>query len=158
MTTGRIESIHIAPATSAPTTAVERVETVAGEGIVDDRILVEARRDGVSVLPKRQLTLVEAEAVEALTRDYGIPFTAAESRRNLCTRGVAVNHLVGKTFRIGGATLRGVELCEPCGTLERLTGKKGVVKGLIHRGGLRAEILEGGIISVGDTIDVTPPA
>lgn len=67
------------------------------------------------------------------------------------TRGVALNHLVGREFTIGDVTLRGVRPCEPCGHLERLT-RPGVLKGLIHRGGLRAVVVSGGVIRVGDAI------
>ena len=70
----------------------------------------------------------------------------------MLTRGVSLNHLVGREFRVGVVRARGVELCEPCGTMERLSGCKGSCKGLIHRGGLRAEVLDGGVIRVGDPV------
>ncbi|MFO3797519.1 MAG: MOSC domain-containing protein, partial [Anaerolineales bacterium] len=76
-----------------------------------------------------------------------------ESRRNIATRGVALNHLVGRRFRLGEAVLLGIQLCEPCGYLEQKTGKA-VRAGLVHRGGLRARVLEGGLIRPGDTIQV----
>jgi len=74
-----------------------------------------------------------------------------DARRNIVTRGVPLNHLVGKEFTLGGVTLRGVRLCEPCTHLEGLT-EKGVLTGLIHRGGLRAQIIKDGTIRVGDAI------
>ena len=75
-----------------------------------------------------------------------------ESRRNITTRGVALNHLVGRTFRVGGAVFKGLRLCEPCGHLEQLTGRQ-VRPGLVHRGGLRSEIIETGLVSVGDQLN-----
>ncbi len=149
----RVEAIHIAETEGGPTFAVDEVTAITAQGLEGDRIINKARaehRDAIE--PKRQVTFIEAEALEALAREYGISITAAESRRNICTRDAALNHLVGREFRVGGARLRGIELCEPCGTLERLCGQKGIVKGLIHRGGLRAEVLEGGVIRNGDAL------
>jgi MOSC domain-containing protein YiiM len=96
--------------------------------------------------------MIEAEALEALADDYQITLQPAQSRRKL-TRGVSLNHLVGKMFTIGAVTLRGILLCEPCGHLESLT-EKGVKAGLIHRGGLRAQLLVGGMLEVGVAITV----
>lgn len=149
---GHIEAIHIAPHMGEPVAAVDSVHAVAGQGLADDRIINDLVAQGKDVERKRQVTLVEAEAIEALERDCGIEFSAAETRRNLCTRGVALNHLVDREFTVGSVRLRGMELCEPCGLLEKMSGKRGVVKGLIHRGGLYAEILEGGTIRVGDAV------
>ena len=86
-----------------------------------------------------------------MKRDYDVELDAGRSRRNIVTRGVALNHLVEKEFKIGAVTLRGTRLCEPCAHLEKLSGK-GVLRGLIHRGGLRAEISTGGTIRVGDEV------
>ena len=97
------------------------------------------------------MTLIEIEAVAAVNRDYGIELAAGETRRNIVTRGVAVNHLVGKEFTIGEVRLRGTELCEPCAHVERLS-RKGARQALIHRGGLNAEILTDGVIHVGHAI------
>jgi MOSC domain-containing protein YiiM len=101
--------------------------------------------------PDFELTLIEAEAIEALKRDYNVELAPGESRRNLVTRGVALNHLVGRDFQIGGVKAHGIRLCEPCSHLQRLTGKQ-VIKGLLHRGGLRAQILTQGSIRVGDAV------
>jgi MOSC domain-containing protein YiiM len=100
---------------------------------------------------ERHVTLIEAEAVEAVRRDEGLALTAAETRRNLVTRGVPLNHLVGKDFFVGGARLRGVRLCEPCLHLEGST-RPGLRQALLHRGGLRARILAGATVSLGDLI------
>ena len=89
--------------------------------------------------------------VEAAASDYGLRLTPGNARRNVVTTGVSLNHLVGREFTVGEARLRGMRLCEPCEHLAELTGQP-VVKALIHRGGLRAEIVSGGVIRVGDPI------
>jgi MOSC domain-containing protein YiiM len=148
---GRVEAIHLAEKTGGPVTAVDSVTAVTGRGLDGDRIMNEAGDDDIE--PRRQVTLIEAEALEALERDYGIALSAGASRRNICTRGVALNHLVGASFRVGAVTLRGIDLCEPCGILEKLNDRKGIVKGLVHRGGLRAEVVDGGTIRTGDAVE-----
>jgi MOSC domain-containing protein YiiM len=99
----------------------------------------------------RDVTLIEIEAIEALKRDYGIDLDPGLARRNIVIRGVPLNHLVEKEFKIGEAILRGTRLCDPCAHMEKLT-VKGTLRGLIHRGGLRAEIMKGGMIKVGDKL------
>ena len=102
------------------------------------------------------MTLIEIEAIEGLKREYQVQLDPAQSRRNIVTRGVALNHLVEQEFRIGDVVLRGTRLCEPCAHMEKLT-VKGATRGLVHRGGLRAEIISGGSIRVGDTIQFQAP-
>lgn len=97
------------------------------------------------------ITLVEAEALEGLREDTGIELSAAEVRRQVLTRGVRLNDLLGKRFRVGEVECVGAEWCEPCDHLEKLT-KPGVLKGLVHRGGLRADIVQPGRIAVGDEV------
>ena len=99
----------------------------------------------------RDLTLIAAEALEGLFAETGVELTAAESRRNLVTRGIELNALLGHPFRVGPVECEGIELCEPCSHLEGLT-KPGVLRGLVHRGGLRAAIRRGGEIAVGDVV------
>jgi MOSC domain-containing protein YiiM len=98
------------------------------------------------------VTLIEIEAIEALERDYGVKLSPGDARRNIVTRGVALNHLVGKEFRVGEVVLRGIRLCEPCQHLVQLTGQEKVLPGLVHRGGLRAQVVKGGVIRVGDAV------
>jgi len=105
--------------------------------------------------PQQEVTLIEQEALEAALRDYKLELTHAESRRNLLTTGAALNHLVGRQFSVGDAVLEGLELCEPCKYLQRLTGKE-VIRALQHRGGLRARIVRSGKIEPGAAI--TPQA
>ena len=86
--------------------------------------------------------------------EYEITLEPAQARRNLVTRGVPLNHLIGREFAVGDVVLRGLRLCEPCGHLEKLT-IKGIEKSLRHRGGLRAQVVQGGVLRSGDTITPT---
>jgi MOSC domain-containing protein YiiM len=142
---GRVEGIFVGPERTLPT-AVERIRAVARRGLVGNRYFFE------QAPPGRALTLIAAEALEAMAVETGVEITAAESRRNVLTRGIDLNALVGARFRVGAVECLGVELCEPCSTLESLT-KPGVVKGLVHRGGLNADIVTDGEIAVGDAVE-----
>lgn len=152
MPQGRVESIHITAVAEATMHGLSEVVAMAGVGLEGDRYAT--RRGSFSEKPKpgRQVTLIEAEAIEALERELGMVLAPGETRRNIVTREVALNHLVGREFTVGEVRLRGFELCEPCASLARMTGKPQILPGLIHRGGLRAEILEGGVIRVGDPV------
>jgi MOSC domain-containing protein YiiM len=136
---GSVEGIHIAPVESELPQPVDSVDVTA-DGVVGDRYAT-----------SRNLTLVEAEALEGLLADTGIEVSPSEVRRQVLTRGVALNDLVGQRFRVGEVECVGEELCEPCNHLQSLT-KPGVLRGLVHRGGLRADIVQGGRIAVGDEI------
>jgi MOSC domain-containing protein YiiM len=144
MDEGRVEAIFIAAEHGELPHPVDEVQAVAGKGLQGNRYWDEGT-------PESQLTLIEAEALEMLGRDHGIALDAASSRRNVLTRGVSLNDLVGKRFRVGPLECRGIELCEPCSHLESLT-QKGVIKGLVHRAGLNAEILVGGPLRPGDAV------
>src|SRR5207237_6925687 len=150
MWTGTVESIHIAAAARTRMQSLDQARAIPGVGLEGDRY---ALRQGTffKPLPDFELTLIEGEAVEALRRDYDVDLDSGEIRRNLVTRGVPLNHLVGREFRIGEVRIRGIRLCEPCSHLEALTGCP-VIKGLRHRGGLRAQILSEGTIHVGDSV------
>ena len=128
-----------------------QVEAIAGGGLEGDRYF-----DGVGYWSNnsgvdRDVTLIEIEAIEALDREMKIRIPVGAARRNLVTRGVPLNHLVGREFQVGAVRLHGTRLCEPCQYLESLT-TRGVLTGLIHRAGLRARIIIGGAIKVGDLI------
>jgi MOSC domain-containing protein YiiM len=151
MTEGVIVSIHIAPSAAAPPKSVESVRALAGKGLEGDRYCNEAGTYSYQRGSARQVTLIEVEAIEALKRDDGIAIDPGASRRNIVTRGVALNHLVGREFKVGEVVLHGIELCEPCAHLQKLT-QQGVMRGLVHRGGLNAEILKDGLIRVGDAV------
>jgi MOSC domain-containing protein YiiM len=150
---GQVEAIYIGPDTEEPMKSVTRVKAFAGTGLEGDRYF---RKEGTFSKkddPGRAITLIEAEAVEEAAKTYGVDFDVSETRRNIVTRGVPLNHLVDQEFMVGDVRVRGVKLCEPCGHLERLT-TKGVREPLIHRGGLRADILSDGAISVGDRVSL----
>jgi MOSC domain-containing protein YiiM len=148
MSVGRVEAINIGPPETLPA-PVERVRADAGKGLAGNRYYFE---DGAKA--GQALTLIAAEALEALAAEHGLDITAAESRRNVLTRGIDLNALVGKRFRVGEVECVGVELCEPCAHLESMT-RPGVIKGLTHRGGLNADILTDGEIAVGDEVVAT---
>jgi MOSC domain-containing protein YiiM len=131
--------------------SVTAAQAVAGRGLDGDRYYSKLGTYSNDAGSGRDVTLIEVEAIEALKREYKIELEPGQSRRNIVTRGVALNHLVEREFRIGDVVLRGTRLCEPCAHMERLT-VKGAMRGLIHRGGLRAEIVKGGPIRVGDAI------
>jgi MOSC domain-containing protein YiiM len=143
---GHVEGIFISPKKRVLPEPVESVRAVAGRGLEGNRYFYDENAP-----PGRAITLIAAEAVEAMEREHGISIEPRESRRNVVTRGVDVNDLVGKRFRVGDVECVGVELCEPCSTLEGMT-KPGVIKGLVHRGGLNADILSDGAINVGDAV------
>jgi MOSC domain-containing protein YiiM len=148
---GRLLGIFVGPRKRDDLQSLDRVEAVAGRGLVGDRYFIKEGTFSSPDGPDREVTLVEAEALDSLARDYQITLAPAQARRNLLTRGVPLNHLVGQTFAVGPVVLRGLRLCEPCGHLEGLT-VKGVKTGLVHRGGLRAQVLTGGILEVGAAI------
>src|SRR5262245_32952620 len=148
---GIVASLHIAPVGAAPMQSVRRVTAVAGRGLEGDRYFNRLGTYSKDPGSGRDLTLIESEAIEALGREYGVELDAGLARRNIVTRGVPLNNLVEKEFRIGAVTLRGTRLCEPCAHMEKLT-VKGAMRGLIPRCRLRAAILAGGIIRVGDSI------
>jgi MOSC domain-containing protein YiiM len=155
MYSGRVESIHVAASAGEPTRLVERVAAAAGRGLEGDRYL---RTSGDGTFfderkPGQDLTLIEAEAVEALAAEHGIQLAAGDARRNVVTRGIGLNGLVGRRFRVGEVECRGDRLCDPCSHLQGVT-QPGVLKGLANRGGLRADILTGGQIAVGDPVEV----
>lgn len=148
---GSVMSIHITSAAGQPMETVPEARAVAGRGLEGDRYALGTGY--YSAKPSdggRELTLIETETLEALAA-LGVKLSAAESRRNIATAGVPLNHLVGREFWVGTVKLRGTRLCEPCKYLDGLT-QEGAMSALIHRGGLRAQILNGGLIRTGDTI------
>jgi MOSC domain-containing protein YiiM len=143
---GRVEGIFLTSEHGELPAPVDRVRALAGRGLEGNRYFFD------DAAPKGgALTLIAAEAVEALENEHGISLQAAATRRNVLTRGIDLNALVGKRFRVGDVECEGVELCEPCLDLEAMT-QPGVIAGLVHRGGLNADILNDGYISVGDAV------
>ena len=141
---GSVEAILVAPQAEAPLTPVDEVAAIAGRGLEGDRY---AAGQGTFSGPGRgyQVTLVEADVLD----EIDLPWP--EARRNVVTRGIALNGLVGRRFRVGSAECVGRRLCEPCAHLEKLA-RPGLLRPLVHRGGLRADILENGRIRVGDRV------
>ena len=133
-----VEAINIGPSDAiAPVTSVR---AVTGKGLEGDRYFFPGGAG-----PGEALTVIEAEVLEE------VGLTGPQSRRQVMVRGVRVNDLVGKRFRIGEVECLGTELCEPCLHLQSLT-RPGIIKELIHRAGIRADILSSGTISVGDRL------
>ena len=157
---GTVVSIHVAAEASAAMHSISEVRAFPGRGLDGDRYFV-----GTGFYSKkssyggREVTLIEKEAVEALLGGVlnaegercGIKLSAADTRRNIATASVPLNHLVDREFWVGAVLMRGTRLCEPCKHLDDLT-VHGVMSGLIHRGGLRALILSEGVIRVGDAV------
>jgi MOSC domain-containing protein YiiM len=164
---GRVEAIFISAEHGELPHAVESVQAVAGKGLEGNRYFDEGKGGAGSAsgeaggarledrdtygAPGAELTLIEAEALEALAAEHGIELDGAGPRRNVLTRNVPLNDLVGERFRVGELECRGIELCEPCLHMESMT-KPGVIKGLVHRAGLNAEILVGGELCPGDPV------
>ena len=147
---GTVISINIAPEAEAPMQSVSEARAVPGQGLEGDRYF-DHKGTFSKPQPDRELTLIEAEAIEALRSEFQVDFGLTASRRNIVTRGVPLNHLVDKEFWIGDVKARGLRLCEPCAHLQRLSHPK-VLPGLVHRGGLRAQILTEGMIRVGEIV------
>lgn len=147
---GTVEGIYITAEHDGTARAVDRARAVAGHGLEGDRYYAAAPGPWVTD-EGRDVTLIEAEAIEGLARDTGIELGPGGSRRNLVTRGIRLNDLVGRRFTVGGVPCLGVERCEPCNHLQGLTAP-GVLRGLVHRGGLRADLLGDGEIAVGDAV------
>lgn len=152
---GVVELISLSAEAEGPMTVATSAEAVAGRGLRGDRY---ERGEGTFSNPEGRgydLTLVEAEALEDLAAG-GVELEPAEARRNLVVRGIALDGLIGKRFRVGPVECFGQRRCEPCAHLERLT-HPGVLRGLVHRGGLRADVLSGGEIKAGDLVEALDP-
>ena len=145
---GELVAVYLAARNGDEPLPAERVEAVAGQGLVGDRYFQATKNAGQKPEIEREVTLIESEALDAIRHEDNMVLEAGRARRNLLTRGVPLNHLVGREFRVGDVVLRGLRLCEPCGHLEQLT-VEGIRKALCHRGGLRAQILRGGILRPG---------
>jgi MOSC domain-containing protein YiiM len=144
---GLVEAIFVTSEHGELPVPVERVQARAGRGLEGNRYYW---ADG-DAPPGRAVTLVAAETMDAVASEGEVSIEPAATRRNVLTRGIDVNGLVGKRFRIGDVECEGVELCEPCSHLESMT-QRGAIKALVHRAGLNADILNDGEIRVGDPV------
>ena len=152
---GRVEAIYRCPSAGAPMEALREANAVAGVGLEGDRYA-----DGTgfySPRPRtdggRELTLIDAETFDALRAETGISLDPSESRRNITTRGIRLEDLIGRRFAIGEALCEGVDHCPPCQHLVDVTGKA-VLEPLVGRGGVRARIVRGGVIAIGAAIQL----
>ena len=148
---GAVVAIYIAPRAEELPHSVERIRVLPGRGLDGDRYAA-----GIGTFSdhkgRRDVSLIESEAIEAFERESGTSLSAAVSRRNILTRGVRLNDLVDRDFQVGQVRMHGLRLCEPCTHLVRLT-HPATLRGLVHRGGLYAAILSEGEVAVGDAID-----
>lgn len=148
---GEVISIHISPTKGRAMIAVNEVKAMEGVGLDGDRYAAGEGTFSKTKDPMNEVTLIESEAIEAAAASYGVELGLGDSRRNIVTRGVPLNHLVGTRFQVGEVVLEGLKLCEPCGRLEKLT-QQAVRKAFAHRGGLRARVVAGGSIRNGDEV------
>ena len=149
---GEVVGIYIAPGAAQRMQGVAEATAVTGKGLEGDRYFRQVGTYSDKPGPHREVTLIALEALEAVTRETGIALAPGKSRRNIVTRGVPLNDLVGQEFLLGQVRVRAVRRCPPCMHLESLTGLPGVMQALVDRGGLRVQVLTDGVIRVGDPI------
>jgi hypothetical protein len=148
---GHVELIAVSAAAEDPMRVVERALAIAGRGLEGDRYAARAGTFSTPGARGHDLTLIAAESLDGLALPDGQPLAYADARRNVVTRGIDLDALIGRRFRVGDAECLGQRRCEPCAHLERLT-KPGTLRGLVHRGGLRADVIADGTIEVGAEI------
>ena len=153
MTVGNILGIYIAPSKGAGAMGYPKVSLRAGKGIEGDRYFSQTgkNRSNHNGQPDWEITLIESEVIESFNQDKGYSFHESDFRRNLVTQGLGLNDLVGKTFTINNVSFYGVQLCEPCASLQKRLGVR-ILPELVGKGGLRAQIRGNGVIAVGDSI------
>jgi MOSC domain-containing protein YiiM len=150
--TARVVEILTASSPDSPMVSQQSVRAVPGRGLEGDRYFSGAGTFSPNPgKPDYEVTLIQQEHIEAFATQSGLPLTAHDARRNIVTRGVDLNALVGREFRIGSVAIRGIRLCEPCNYLAKATFPE-VLQGLVHKGGLRAQILSEGEIRIGDSL------
>jgi MOSC domain-containing protein YiiM len=154
---GQLLHLHVAPLASAPMQSLSEARLNASVGIEGDRYATGLGTYSPKPHVDRQVTLIEVETLDALARDNAVTLTPDEHRRNLTTRGVPLNHLVGQYFRVGSCVLYGGRLNVPCIYLETVVGKK-VFKPLLNRSGLNCRIVVGGLARVGDSVEWCDPS
>ena len=148
-----VVSIFIAPQAEAPMVEVRSVDAVAGKGLVGDRYFRgEGTFSETVEAPSYEVALIETEMIEAFNARGEVELSPHAFRHNILTKGVSLNTLVGKTFKVGDVTFKGTRLCEPCNHLATLVHKD--VLQMVHQAGLRAGIVAGGKLNVGDIIQV----
>jgi MOSC domain-containing protein YiiM len=154
---GSVTAIFVAAEAGAPARALEEVGAEPGHGLEGDRYRAGSGTFHKPGKPGQDITLIEAEALEAMAAEHGIALEAHAARRNVLTRGVSLDSLLGRCFAVGGVECVGVRPCDPCSHLERVT-EPGVLRGLAGRGGLRADVVTSGRIRIGDEVRDLGPA
>lgn len=154
MTIGKVIGIYIAQNRGDQTVSVDQVHVLPGLGIEGDRYFKKTVNSDGNSKSGREITLIEMEAIESMRDMDGLQITPDQTRRNIVTRGIALNDLVGQLFYIGNIQLRGVRLCEPCQYLANQTDPR-ILSAMVHRGGLRADIVTEGIIHINDIISTS---
>ncbi len=149
---GAVAEIYITSGAGEPMRSLSAASAVAGRGLDGDRYALGAGFYSWFAGPLREVSLIEEEVLEALRCDHNLDLPPGAHRRNIVTCGVPLGHLIGREFRVGEAVFRGVEISEPCQHLVEVTGIRGVLSPLIHRGGLHAAVVVGGEVRVGDTV------
>jgi MOSC domain-containing protein YiiM len=155
MFTGRLVGIYTTTEAAAPLAPSTELRAIEGVGLEGDRYATEIGTYSGRVGADRQVTFVEREVIAAVNDEAGVELAEHEARRNLVTEGVPLHHLVGRRFRVGDVVFRGLRSCPPCAYLEKAT-RPGVRAALENRGGLRAEIVQGGTLRIGDEITAVP--
>jgi len=153
MPQGKVFAIYVSPKAREPLHAVPSAVAVAGRGLEGDRYCTGRGALSRWWSPARAVSFIEREAIDALRQEFALDLGDGRSRRNVVTEGIGLEELKGRTFRIGTALFKGAQACQPCRYLERLT-QPGVFEALKGRGGLRAEVVEGGTFAPGDAIEV----
>ncbi len=152
MWNGCVVSLHTTPAEAQPMLDIQEAHAVPGKGLEGDRYFLGTGYFSRHHGPSHEITLIEVETIDALNAENeGLTIHPRDARRNVVTRGVPLNHLVAHIFQVGEVQLRGIRLCHPCLHIAKITHHT-MLSGLIHRGGLRAQILTEGFIRTGDSI------
>jgi len=150
---GNLRGIWISAAARTPLISVEAVRAVPGRGLEGDRYFLGCGSFSRWPGTGRAVSLIAEETLQAIRAEHGIDLSEGRSRRNLITSGIELADLQDRFFRIGTAVFRGVRPCSPCQYLERIT-QVGVFDALKNRGGFRADVIEEGVLRVGDAIEI----
>jgi MOSC domain-containing protein YiiM len=151
MSNGKVIGIYIAEKRGVATVPVDHAHLIPGKGINGDRYFDYCNNPDIDKKTGREITLIESEAIETMWIIDGVQIQPDQTRRNIITSGISLNDLVDRIFYIGNIKLRGVRLCEPCQYLADRTDQR-ILNSMVHKGGLRAEIILEGIIHIGDII------
>ena len=127
---------------------VEKIKLLSGKGVVGDKHFHENNK------PRNELTLIESENIDHYNKKFNVQIPYINFRRNVVTKGIKLNKLVGKQLVVGKIKIEGKDLCRPCKYLQETLGQKDIIKEFLQKGGLRCEILTSGVIKVGDAIKV----